>query len=165
MGEWTRGRGAPPAAATAGNAPTASFKRARVDSSRMATRETRVLVPAPLPEVFRFLSDAANVPLFAPGIDEAHLVGGVNGLQGAHLGLRTRSGRELRAQVTHYHPDVGWTVVDERSTVAQMQVEEAPGGTLVTATLSGNWRPEQEKRVLAAWERLLAELPERFRAA
>lgn len=129
----------------------------------MATRELRILVPAPLPEVFRFLSDASNVPLFAPGIEEATLVGGVNGLQGASLGLRTRSGRELRAQITHFHDDEGWTVVDERSTVAQMQVEDAPGGTLVTATLSGNWRPDQEKRTLAEWEDLVARLPAHVR--
>ena len=129
----------------------------------MAVRESRVLVPAPLPEVFRFLSDAANVPLFAPGVDEATLTGGVNGIQGALLGLRTHSGRELRAQVTHFHEDVGWTVVDERATVAQMQVEPAEGGTLVTATLAGNWRPDQEKRVVAEWERKLSELPERLR--
>lgn len=129
----------------------------------MATRETRVLVPAPLPDVFRFLSDASNVPLFAPGIEEATLLGGVNKLQGARLGLRTRSGRELRAQITHYHDDVGWTVVDERSTVAQMQVEEAPGGTLLTATLSGSWRPEQEKRILAEWERLVSDIPAHVR--
>lgn len=128
----------------------------------MSTRENRILVPAPLSEVFRFLSDAANVPLFAPGIEEAHLVGGVNGLQGAHIGMRTSSGRELRAQVTHYHDDEGWTVVDERSTTAQMQVEAVPGGTLLTATLAGNWRPEQEKRLVAEWERKLADLPERF---
>ena len=128
----------------------------------MSTRETRVLVPAPLHEVFQFLSDAANVPLFAPGIEEAHLLGGVNGLQGAHLGMRTRSGRELRAQITHFHDDEGWTVVDERGTVSQMQVEPAPGGTLLTATLAGNWRPEQEKRLAAEWEGKLAELASRF---
>ena len=131
----------------------------------MSTRETRVLVRAPLHEVFQFLSDAANVPLFAPGIEEAHLLGGVNGLQGAHLGLRTRSGRELRAQITHYHDDEGWTVVDERGTVSQMQVEPGDGGsTLLTATLAGNWRPEQEKRLLAEWESKLGDLPGRFRA-
>jgi hypothetical protein len=128
----------------------------------MSARETRILVPAPLHEVFEFLSDAANVPLFAPGIDEAHLLGGANGIQGAHLGLRTRSGRELRAQVTHHHEDEGWTVVDERGTVSQMQVEPAQGGTLVTATLAGNWRPEQEKRLVAEWEHKLADLAGRF---
>lgn len=128
----------------------------------MATRESRVLVPAPLPEVFRFLSDATNVPLFAPGIEEATLTGGVNGLQGASLGLRTRRGRELRAQVTHFHADEGWTVVDERATVAQMQVEAVEDGTLVTSTLSGNWRPDQEKRVLVEWDRKMAELPDHF---
>lgn len=131
----------------------------------MSTRETRILVPAPLSEVFRFLSDAANVPLFAPGIEEAHLLGGVNGLQGAHLGLRTASGRELRAQITHFHEDEGWTVVDERSTTAQMQVEAVDGGTMLTATLAGNWRPEQEKRLVAEWERKLDELPARMERA
>lgn len=128
----------------------------------MSAREARIHLHAPLPEVFRFLSDAANVPLFAPGIEEAQLVGGVANLQGARLGLRTRGGRELRAQITHYHDDEGWTVVDERGTVSQMQVEHAEGGTLLTATISGNWRPEQEKRVLAEWEGKLAELPARL---
>jgi hypothetical protein len=124
----------------------------------MAFRETRVLVPAPLSVVFDFLSSAANVPLFAPGIEEAHLLGGQDRLQGASLGLRTRTGRELRAQITHFHEDEGWTVVDERSTVSQIQVEPAKGGTLVTATLSGSWSPATEKRVLAEWERKLADL-------
>ncbi|GEM_PF-5376147 len=124
----------------------------------MASRETRVLVPAPLGEVFGFLSSASNVPLFAPGIDEAHLVGGQDHLQGAWLGLRTRRGRELRAQITHFHEDEGWTVVDERNTVSQIQVEPVPGGTLVTATLSGSWSPAAEKGVFAEWERKLADL-------
>lgn len=128
----------------------------------MPTREARVLVPAPLPEVFDFLSNVSNVPLFAPGIEDAVLVGGVQGLQGASVGLRTRSGRELRAQITHFHEDESWTVVDERSSVLQMQVEPAKGGTLVTSTLSGNWRREQEHAVVAEWERLIADLPARF---
>jgi len=130
----------------------------------MASRETRVVVPAPLADVLDFLSSASNVPLFAPGIEEAHLLGGQDRLQGAWLGLRTRSGRELRAQITHYHPNEGWTVVDERNTVAQMQVEPAKGGTLVTATLSGSWRPEAEARILAEWERKLADLRLHFAA-
>lgn len=124
----------------------------------MTSRETRVLVPASTEEVFRFLSSAANVPLFAPGIEEAHLVGGEDRLQGAWLGLRTRAGRELRAQITHFHEDEGWTVVDERNTVSQIQVEPARGGALVTATLSGQWHPAAEKRVFAEWERKLADL-------
>ncbi|HET6404658.1 MAG TPA: hypothetical protein VFH78_08420 [Candidatus Thermoplasmatota archaeon] len=131
----------------------------------MPTRECRVLVPAHLPEVFDFLSSVSNVPLFAPGIDDAVLVGGAQGLQGASLGLRTRRGRELRAQITHFHQDESWTVVDERSTVLQMQVEAVAGGTLVTSTLSGSWRPEREKGVVAEWERLIAELPTRFAPA
>lgn len=130
----------------------------------MPTREARVLVAAPLPEVFDFLSNVSNVPLFTPGVDDAVLVGGAQGLQGASVGLRTRSGRELRAQVTHFHQDDSWTVVDERSSVMQMQVEPAKGGTLVTSTISGNWRPEQERAVVAEWERLVAELPTRFAA-
>ncbi|MEA3198628.1 MAG: Polyketide cyclase / dehydrase and lipid transport [Thermoplasmata archaeon] len=124
----------------------------------MATREMRVTVPAPPSVVFDFLSSAANVPLFAPGIDEANLLGGQDRLQGAWLGLRTASGRELRAQITHFHEDEGWTVVDERNTVSQIQVEPAKGGTLVTATLSGNWSPATERRVFADWERKLADL-------
>lgn len=128
----------------------------------MPTREARVLIPAPLPEVFDFLSNVSNVPLFAPGIEDAVLVGGAQGLQGASVGLRTRSGRELRAQITHFHQDDSWTVVDERSSVMQMQVEPAKGGTLVTSTLSGNWRPDQERGVVAEWERLVADLPARL---
>jgi len=124
----------------------------------MTSRETRVLVQAPLPDVFHFLSSASNVPLFAPGIEEAHLLGGEDRLQGAWLGLRTRSGQELRAQITHYHEDEGWTVVDERNTVSQIQVEPAKGGTLVTATLSGSWGADDEKRIFAEWERKLADL-------
>lgn len=131
----------------------------------MASRETRVLVPAPVGEVFGFLSSASNVPLFAPGIEEANLLGGQDHLLGAWLGLRTHSGRELRAQITHYHEDEGWTVVDERNTVSQIQVEPAPGGTLVTATLSGTWRPATEKRVFAEWERKLADLKGQFALA
>lgn len=127
----------------------------------MVTREARVFVPAPPSEVFDLLSSISNVPLFAPGIEEATLLGGGQGLQGASVGLRTRSGRELRAQITHFHAHESWTVVDERSTVAQMQVEPAKGGTLVTATLHGNWRPEQEPRIVAEWERLMRELPGR----
>jgi hypothetical protein len=125
----------------------------------MTSREQRVLIPAPIGAVFDFLSSASNVPLFAPGIDEAHLLGGQDHLQGASLGLRTRSGRELRAQITHYHENEGWTVVDERSTVSQIQVEPTKGGTLVTATLSGQWKPADERRIFAEWERKLADLP------
>lgn len=131
----------------------------------MTTREMRVLVPAPVPEVFDFLSSVSNVPLFAPGIEEAVLVGGEQGLQGASLGLRTRSGRELRAQITHFHEDESWTVVDERSTVLQVQVEPAKAGTLVTSTISGHWRPERARSVVAEWERLIAELPMRVAPA
>lgn len=126
---------------------------------RMPTRESRVHVPAPLPEVFDFLSHPANVPLFAPGIEEATLVGGAQGLQGASLGLRTRHGRELRAQITHFKQDDSWTVVDERATVMQVQVEPARGGTMVVATLHGNWRPQQEERIAAEWDRLMRDLP------
>lgn len=131
----------------------------------MVTREARVVVPAEPSEVFDFLSSISNVPLFAPGIEEATLLGGAQGLQGASVGLRTRSGRELRAQVTHFHAHESWTVVDERSTVAQMQVEPAPGGTLVTATLRGTWSPQQEARIVAEWERLVRELPMRVAPA
>ena len=130
----------------------------------MALFEQRVLVRAPVDEVFSFLSRPENVPMFAPGIEEASLSGGVADLQGASLALRTRSGRELRAQVTHYQPGVGWTVVDERATVSQVQVEAAEGGTLVTATLTGNWRPEQEKAVRGEWDRKLGELAGRLEA-
>jgi hypothetical protein len=125
----------------------------------MVTREARVHVPAPPADVFAFLSSVSNVPLFAPGIEEATLVGGVHRLQGASLGLRTRGGRELRAQVTHFKQDESWTVVDERATVAQMQVEPAQGGTLLTATISGNWRAEQEPRIVDEWLHLMRELP------
>jgi hypothetical protein len=131
----------------------------------MASRETRVLVPAPVGEVFDFLSSASNVPLFAPGIDEAHLLGGQDHLQGASLGLRTRSGRELRAQITHFHDNEGWTVVDERNTVSQIQVEAAPKGTWVTATLSGHWAAGTEARVFAEWERKLADIRQHFALA
>lgn len=127
----------------------------------MPTREARVHVPAPLPEVFDFLSSPSNVPLFAPGIEEAVLVGGAQGLQGASLGLRTRSGRELRAQITHFHQDESWTVVDERATVMQVQVEPSRGGTTVIATIHGNWRPDQERRIVAEWDRLMRELSHR----
>jgi hypothetical protein len=132
----------------------------------MVTRETRVLVPGAPSDVFAFLSSVSNVPLFAPGIEEATLLRGAEGMQGASLGLRTRTGRELRAQITHFHAGESWTVVDERSTVAQIEVEDAPGGaTLVTATLHGNWRPEQERRIVAEWEKLLRELPHRVAPA
>lgn len=129
----------------------------------MVAVEQRVRVRAPFEEVFAFLSRPENVPLFAAGIDDAVLMGGAAGFQGASLGLRTRSGRELRAQITHYHENEGWTVVDERASVSQMQVEPTDdGGTLVTATLTGNWRPDQAKRVVDEWERKLAELPARL---
>lgn len=124
----------------------------------MALFEQRVLVRAPVEDVFSFLSRPENVPLFAPGIEDASLSGGVANLQGASLALRTRSGRELRAQITHYHENVGWTVVDERATVSQVQVEPAEEGTLLTATLTGNWRPDQEKAVRGEWDRKLGEL-------
>lgn len=133
--------------------------------SGMPTHEARVFVAAPLPEVFDFLSNVANVPLFAPGIDDAVLVGGAQGLQGASVGLRTRAGRELRAQITHFHQDESWTVVDERSTVLQVQVEPERGGTMVVAQLSGNWRPIQERTVVAEWEKLMQELPKRVAPA
>ena len=131
----------------------------------MATREMRVTVPAPPSVVFDFLSSAANVPLFAPGIDEANLLGGQDRLQGAWLGLRTASGRELRAQITHFHDNEGWTVVDERNTVSQIQVEAAPKGTWVTATLSGHWAAGTEARVFAEWERKLADLRQQLAMA
>lgn len=131
----------------------------------MVVHERTLLLPARVQDAFAFLSNTSNVPLFAPGIDEATLLGGEDRLQGAWLGLRTRSGRELRAQVTHYHEDEQWTVVDERNTISQMQVEPHPRGTLLTASLSGRWSPEQEKRVVAEWERKLAELAERLPAA
>lgn len=124
----------------------------------MTTRETRVHLRASPEDVFQFLSSTAHVPLFAPGIEEAHLLGGEDRLQGAWLGLRTRSGRELRAQVTHYHENERWTVVDELHTSAQMEVEAERGGTLLTATLSGSWRPADEKQVYAEWERKLRDI-------
>lgn len=128
-------------------------------STCMTVFEHRVHVRAPADEVFRFLSRPENVPLFAPGIEEAVLSGGVASLQGATLGLRTRTGRELRAQITHYHENENWTVVDERSTVAQVQVEPEQDGTRLTATLSGSWRPDQERIIRTEWERKMAELP------
>ncbi|HEX2023025.1 MAG TPA: SRPBCC family protein [Candidatus Thermoplasmatota archaeon] len=127
----------------------------------MPTFESRVLIRAPPGDVFAFLSRPENVPLFAPGVEDAKLLGGAAGLQGAWLGLRTRGGHELRAQITHFHEGSDWTVVDERDTVAQMQVEAAPEGTVLTATLKGHWRPEQEKRVRQEWEHIIHELPAR----
>ena len=128
----------------------------------MSVFEHRMHVRAPSDQVFAFLSRPENVPLFAPGIEEAVLSGGVASLQGASLGLRTRSGRELRAQVTHYHENENWTVVDELSTVAQVQVEEEDGGTRLTATLSGSWSPERANAIRSEWERKLADLPRHF---
>lgn len=128
----------------------------------MSARESRVLIPAAPEKVFSFLSHVSNVPLFAAGVEEATLLSGSEGVQGATLGLRTRHGDELRAQITHYHDAESWTVVDERCTVSQMQVEPASGGTMVTASLAGSWRPEQERRIVAEWERKLRDLPRYF---
>lgn len=129
----------------------------------MRSHERRVVVPAPPEEVFAFLASAPNVPLFAPGVEEATLLSGAEGLQGARLGLRTRAGRELPAQVTHFHANEAWTVVDARGTVSQMQVEPGDAGTVVTATLAGSWRPDQERRLVAEWDAKLRDLERHFR--
>lgn len=127
----------------------------------MPTRESRILIPAAPDKVVAILSRASSVPLFVAGVEESTLVSGADGAQGARLGLRTRDGRELRAQLTHAH-EADWTLVDERATVAQIQVEHAPGGALVTASLAGAWRPEQERRIVAEWERKVRDLPRFF---
>lgn len=129
----------------------------------MPTFEQRIHIRARPADVFAFLTRPENVPLFAPGIDEAVLAGGSAGLQGSSLGLRTRSGRELRAQITHFHENEGWRVVDEHGTVAHVQVEpDERDGTLLTATLAGSWNPATAAAVQAEWEQKLGELPKRL---
>lgn len=111
--------------------------------------ENRVEIPAPVDEVFRFLSSVENVPAFAPGIEEAVLAGGEHGLEGSRLSLTTRSGRHIAAQITWFQAGRGWTVVDERETMNGWELEDVGGRTLATNYIRGDWPDHVADRIEA----------------
>jgi len=121
----------------------------RASVVRMTTEEHDIFLPVPVTEAFDYLVNPKTMAALAPGIDEATMIGGDTEANGMTLGLRTRSGRELRAQVTQWWDDDSWTAVDENDTVLRVQLEAAGTGTLVHATLAGNWSAHDAPRIAA----------------
>lgn len=79
----------------------------------MAHAEKRIVVPRPVPAVFAFLSDVANVPRWIPAVRRLDLASGVAGAVGAEyaavveVGGATRTGR---LRVVRLDPPTGMAV-------------------------------------------------------
>lgn len=112
--------------------------------------ETQLAIHAPLPNVFDAITHPENIPLYAPGIEEAHERRPQHPeAEGNLLDLVTRSGRRMDGRIVDRQPPKSWAVEDENGTVARWALEEAPDGVRATYALEGEFEPEQEQELRA----------------
>lgn len=121
--------------------------------------ETQLAIHAPVEDVFDAITHPENIPLYAPGIQEAHQEGPqAPEAAGNLLDLVTRSGRHMEGRIVDREPNKGWAIEDENGTVARWALEGTPDGCIATYTLEGDFEPEQEQRIRSEMRAKIARL-------
>lgn len=121
--------------------------------------ETQLAIHAPIDDVFDAITHPENIPLYAPGIEEAHQQGpAAPEAAGNLLDLVTRSGRHLNGEIVDREPNRAYAVEDENGTVARWALEESQDGVVATYTLEGDFDHEEEKRLRSEMRAKIARL-------
>ncbi len=121
--------------------------------------ETQLAIHAPLPHVYEAITHIENIPLYAPGIDEAtELSAKAPDAAAGLLDLVTRSGRHIEGRVVEHEPNRTWVLQDENGTVARWGLEETREGTLATYILEGEFDPAQERALRSEMRAKIARL-------
>lgn len=121
--------------------------------------ETQLAIQAPIDNVFEAITHPENIPLYAPGIEEARQEAPeAPEAAGNLLDLVTRSGRHMQGKIVDREANRGWTLEDENGTVARWALEETPEGVLATYVLEGDFEPAEEKRLRSEMRAKIARL-------
>lgn len=121
--------------------------------------ETQLAIHAPPERVFEEITHPENIPLYAPGIEEAHQRPPPEpDAAGNLLDLITRSGDRLQGQILDRKANKAWAVEDENGTVARWALEESDEGTLATFVLEGEFDEETERELRSEMRAKIARL-------
>lgn len=128
----------------------------------MARIETELAIHAPINDVFEAITLPANIPLYAPGIEEARQRGPPTPeAAGNLLDLVTQSGDRLKGRIVDREPQRAWAIEDENGTVARWALEESEEGVLARFVLEGPFEGEEDavrSEVRAKVARLVVDL-------
>ncbi len=131
----------------------------------MARIETELAIHAPLEDVFEAITHPENIPLYAPGIEEAYQRGpSTPEAAGNLLDLVTRSGDRLAGRIVDRQPERSWVIEDENGTVARWALEKSEEGVLARFVLEGAFEEREEvlrSEVRAKIARLVVDLESR----
>ncbi len=121
--------------------------------------ETQLAIHAAPDLVFEEITHPENIPLYAPGIEEAHQrPPQAPEAAGNLLDLITRSGQRMEGQILDRQAPRAWAVEDENGTIARWSLEEGEDGTLATFVLEGDFEPEQERELRSEMRAKIARL-------
>lgn len=125
----------------------------------MSRIETQLAIHAPPERVFEEITHPENIPLFAPGIDEARPRGGQAPDAATNmLDLVTRSGHHLDGRIVERTENEQLVIEDENGTVARWGLEESDEGTMATFVLEGDFDPETERELRSEMRAKIARL-------
>jgi uncharacterized protein YndB with AHSA1/START domain len=121
--------------------------------------ETQLAIHADPDRVFEEITHPQNIPLYAPGIEEARQrPPEAPEAAGNLLDLVTRSGDQLEGEIIDRQANKIWAVEDENGTVARWRLEEGDDGTLATFVLEGDFDPEKERELRSEMRAKIARL-------
>lgn len=121
--------------------------------------ETQLAIHAPPDRVFEEITHPENIPLYAPGIEEAHQrPPEAPDAAGNLLDLITRSGDRMQGQILDRQANRSWAVEDENGTVARWSLEETDDGTVATFVLEGDFDPDTERELRSEMRAKIARL-------
>lgn len=121
--------------------------------------ETQLAIHAPVDDVFEAITHPENIPMYAPGIEDAEQKPpSAPEAAGNLLDLVTRQGDHMQGEIVDREPNRSWAVQDENGTVARWQLEETEDGVLARYVLEGDFEPEKEQRLRSEMRAKLARL-------
>lgn len=121
--------------------------------------ETQLAIHADPDRVFEEITHPENIPLYAPGIEEAHQrPPKAPDAAGNLLDLITRSGQQMEGEIVDRKANRAWAVEDENGTIARWRLEEGEEGTLATFVLEGDFDPETERELRSEMRAKIARL-------
>lgn len=109
----------------------------------MTRIETTLPIHAPLEVIYQAISHAENIPLYAPGIQEASSRSPVEHLTESFLDLVTSSGRHLNGEVLVAEENRAFAIRDENGTIASWDLTPDADGTVASYALEGDFTDEQ----------------------
>jgi uncharacterized protein YndB with AHSA1/START domain len=125
----------------------------------MSRIETQLAIHAPPDRVFEEITHPENIPLFAPGIDEAHTRGASAPDAATNmLDLVTRSGRHMNGRIVEEAENEEVVIEDENGTVVRWGLQETEEGTMATFVLEGEFDPETERELRSEMRAKIARL-------